>query len=161
MEKLALLLESCGGRVTRGRLGGSRRSGGDSPGRTWSHCSQHSPGREFPASTHPPAHTVGAAGLLWAPAHRGQICGSVHPPPLERLSPLRLPCPGVSQDPGLRTVRVCVVALPLMVPTLSVQFSFSRSVTSNSLQPHALKHPRPPCPSPTLRLYPNSCPLSR
>ena len=32
---------------------------------------------------------------------------------------------------------------------------------SNSLQPHELQHARPPCPSPTPRVYPNSCPLSR
>ena len=41
----------------------------------------------------------------------------------------------------------------------SVQFS--RSVMSNSLWPHELQHSRPPCPSPTPRVYPNSCPLSR
>ena len=40
----------------------------------------------------------------------------------------------------------------------SVQFS--HSVVSDSLQPHGLQHARPPCPSPTPRLYPNSCPLS-
>ena len=40
----------------------------------------------------------------------------------------------------------------------SVQFS--RSVVSNSLQPHGLQHPRPPCPSPTPGVYSNSCPLS-
>ena len=38
---------------------------------------------------------------------------------------------------------------------------FSRSVTSNSLQPHGPQHARPPCPSPTLGVYPNSCPLSQ
>ena len=38
---------------------------------------------------------------------------------------------------------------------------FSRSVLSNSLQPHGLQHARPPCPSPTPGVYPNSCPLSR
>ena len=38
---------------------------------------------------------------------------------------------------------------------------FSRSVVSNSLWPHELQHARPPCPSPTPRVYPNSCPLSR
>ena len=27
--------------------------------------------------------------------------------------------------------------------------------------PHGLQHTRPPCPSPTPRVYPNSCPLSR
>ena len=41
----------------------------------------------------------------------------------------------------------------------SVQFS--RSVVSDSLRPHGLQHIRPPCPSPTPRVYPNSCPLSR
>ena len=32
---------------------------------------------------------------------------------------------------------------------------------SDSLQPHGLQQPRPPCPSPTPRVYSNSCPLSR
>ena len=41
----------------------------------------------------------------------------------------------------------------------SVQFS--RSVMSDSLRPHKPQHTRPPCPSPTPRVYPNSCPLSR
>ena len=41
----------------------------------------------------------------------------------------------------------------------SVQFS--RSVMSNSLQPHRLQHTRPPCPSPTPGVYLNSCPLSQ
>ena len=41
----------------------------------------------------------------------------------------------------------------------SVQFS--RSVVSNSLQPHGLQHSRFPCPSPTPGVYSNSCPLSR
>ena len=43
-------------------------------------------------------------------------------------------------------------------PTDSVQFSCS--VMSDSLQPHGLQHTRPPCPSPTPRVYSNSCPLS-
>ena len=45
-----------------------------------------------------------------------------------------------------------------------VQFSsvqFSRSVVSDSLRPHELWHTRPPCPSPTPGVYPNSCSLSR
>ena len=42
------------------------------------------------------------------------------------------------------------------------QFSqFSHSVVSDSLQPHESQHTRPPCPSPTPGVYPNSCPLSR
>ena len=32
---------------------------------------------------------------------------------------------------------------------------------SNSLQPNESEHARPPCPSPTPRVYSNSCPLSR
>ena len=43
-------------------------------------------------------------------------------------------------------------------PLLSVQSS--RSVMSNSLQPHGL-NARPPCPSPTPEVYSNSCPLSQ
>ena len=38
---------------------------------------------------------------------------------------------------------------------------FSCSVMSDSLQPHALQHARPPCPSPTPGVYSNSSPLSR
>ena len=34
-------------------------------------------------------------------------------------------------------------------------------VVSDSLQPHEPQHARPPCPSPTARVYPNPCPLSR
>ena len=41
----------------------------------------------------------------------------------------------------------------------SVQFSCS--VVSESLRPHGLQHARPPCPSPTPRVHPNPCPLSR
>ena len=40
-------------------------------------------------------------------------------------------------------------------------YQFSHSVVSNSLRPHELQHARPPCPSPTSRVYPNSCPSSR
>ena len=39
----------------------------------------------------------------------------------------------------------------------SVQFSWL--VVSDSLWPHGLHHAKPPCPSPTLRIYSNSCPL--
>ena len=41
----------------------------------------------------------------------------------------------------------------------SVQFN--RSVVSHSLRSHELQHARPPCPSPTPGVYPNSCPSSR
>ena len=38
---------------------------------------------------------------------------------------------------------------------------FSHSVISDSLRPRELQHTRPPCPSPTPGVHPNSCPSSR
>ena len=38
---------------------------------------------------------------------------------------------------------------------------FSCSVVSDSLPPHGLQYARLPCPSPTLGVYSNSCPLSQ
>ena len=38
---------------------------------------------------------------------------------------------------------------------------FSCSVMSDSLRAHEPQHARPPCPSPTPRVYPSSCPLSQ
>ena len=53
-------------------------------------------------------------------------------------------------------------SLENILVTRSVQsVHFSYSVVSNSLQPHGLQHTRLPCPSPPLRLYSNSCPLSQ
>ena len=37
----------------------------------------------------------------------------------------------------------------------------SRSVVSDSLRPHESQHARPPCPSPTPGVHPNSCASSR
>ena len=45
-----------------------------------------------------------------------------------------------------------------LIVTYSVWFHL---VMSNSLQPHEPQHARPPCPSPTPRVNPNPCPLSR
>ena len=65
--------------------------------------------------------------------------------------------------PSLALLRVTQsggVSLILLSPDkCSVQFS--RSVMSDSLRSHGLQHTRPPCPSPTPGVYPNSCPLSR
>ena len=52
----------------------------------------------------------------------------------------------------------------LLFLTYILQFNsvqFSCSVMSDSLWPHELQHARPPCPSPTPRVYSNSCPSSR
>ena len=52
------------------------------------------------------------------------------------------------------------VSLHLNMKLLCLSNQFS-SVVSNSLLPRGLQHPRLPCPSPTSRVYPNSCPSSR
>ena len=52
----------------------------------------------------------------------------------------------------------CTNLLLLFLWRTSVQFS--RSVVSDSLQPHESQHARPPCPSPTPGVYSNSCPSS-
>ena len=52
-----------------------------------------------------------------------------------------------------------LIACPFQAPLYSVQFS--QSVVSHSLWPHEPQHTRPPCPSPTPGVYPNSCPLYR
>ena len=59
---------------------------------------------------------------------------------------------GVVQDDSQFT------AIGKWVSLSSVQFS--HSVMSDSLQLHGLQHTRLPCPSPTPRVYSNSCPLS-
>ena len=50
--------------------------------------------------------------------------------------------------------------LNMLFLRFSVQFS-SVAQSYLTLQPHGLQHARPPCPSPTPRIYPNLCPLSR
>ena len=42
-----------------------------------------------------------------------------------------------------------------------ISVEFSRLVMFDSLRPHEPQHARPPCPSPTPGVYPNSCPLSQ
>ena len=44
---------------------------------------------------------------------------------------------------------------------ISASVQFSHSVVSNSLRPHELQDSRPPCPSPTPGVHPNSCASSR
>ena len=49
----------------------------------------------------------------------------------------------------------------VLYPCSPCPVQFSCSVVFNSLRPHGQQHSRPPCPSPTAGVYPNSCPLSR
>ena len=50
------------------------------------------------------------------------------------------------------------VSFPCWLRISSVQFS--HSVVSDSLRPHESQHARPPCPTPTPGIHPNSCPSS-
>ena len=54
-------------------------------------------------------------------------------------------------------ISLCVfcVAFSIFLVTIS-SVQFSRSVVSDSLQPHELQHPTPPCPSPTPGVHPDS-----
>ena len=49
----------------------------------------------------------------------------------------------------------------MLLNMLFSSVQFSHSVVSNFLWPHELQHARPPCPSPTPRVYSNSCPSSQ
>ena len=57
-------------------------------------------------------------------------------------------------------IKRCLVLGRKAMTSLSSD-QFSNSVMSDSLQPQGLQHARPPCPSPTPRVYSNSCQLSR
>ena len=58
-----------------------------------------------------------------------------------------------------KEVKLSMFADDMILYISSVQFS--HSVMSDSLRPRESQHARPPCPSPTPRVYPNSCPSSR
>ena len=84
------------------------------------------------------------------------------------LVPLPLIMSGVLEPPLLYLNYVSLPSILLFLSRIfrgsvvecvnSVQFSCS--VVSDSLRPHGLQHSRPPCPSPTPRVYSNSSPLS-
>ena len=68
--------------------------------------------------------------------------------PVESFSTFRLPALPPPWTRGAPTV-----LLATWISLLILLLQFSRSVMSNSLQPHGLQHPRPPCPSPTPGVY--------
>ena len=49
----------------------------------------------------------------------------------------------------------------ILEPSQFSSVQFSRSVMSDSLQPHEMQHARPPCPLPTPGVHPNPCSLSQ
>ena len=58
-------------------------------------------------------------------------------------------------------IREALVLLETLKFPLTSSVQFSRSPMSNSLRPHESQQARPSCPSPTPRVYANSCPSSR
>ena len=64
---------------------------------------------------------------------------------------------------GSKAIRVWTVwDRELFILQDSSLFSSVQSLSwSDSLRPHESQHARPPCPSPTPGVYPNSCPSSR
>ena len=59
----------------------------------------------------------------------------------------------------IKLINVVFILMYLVKSICSVQFS--HSFVSYSLGPHEPQHARPPCPSPTPGVYPNSCPSSQ
>ena len=59
------------------------------------------------------------------------------------------------------SVCVCIILSTSIERERKIQFSSVAQSYSNSLRPHGLQQPRPPCPLPTLSLYSNSCPFSQ
>ena len=72
------------------------------------------------------------------------------------LSPLT---PYYTRDIPLLCVYVVCVCIKLKLNSFLSQFI--SSAVSDSSRPHGPQHARPPCPSPTPRVYSNPCPLSR
>ena len=64
------------------------------------------------------------------------------------------------------SLHVCWYPLSMLrkIPSILTLFSsvqFSLWVMSDSLRPHESQHARPPCPSPTPRVYSHACPSSQ
>ena len=75
----------------------------------------------------------------------------------EEMEPKQKPHPVVDVTGDGSKVKCCKERY--CIGTWNVQFS--RSVVSDSLQPHESQHTRPPCPSPTPRVHSDSCPSSQ
>ena len=60
-----------------------------------------------------------------------------------------------------RTKRLFISWLQSPSAVIFSSVQFSHSVVSYFLRPHELQHARPPCPSPTPGVHPNSCPSSQ
>ena len=53
------------------------------------------------------------------------------------------------------------ISIMKIIQEIGTSVQFSCLVVSDSLRPHESQHAKPPCPSPTPRVYPNPCPSSQ
>ena len=114
-----------------------------------SHCSCPSTSQNLPSS-------AGETRDL------GSIPGSKRSPGGGHSNPLQYSWLKNSVDRRAWQATVHGVAKSRMqLSDLAQHTQFSRSVVSDSSWPHGLQHSRPPCPSTTPRVHPNSCPLSQ
>ena len=101
----------------------------------------------------------------WTLAHQAPL--SMEFSRQEYWSRMPFPSTGVLPNPGSepRSPALQANSLPSehpgSPPNLLQSVHFSGSVMSNSLRPHEPQHTRPPCPSPTPAVYPDSCPLTQ
>ena len=63
----------------------------------------------------------------------------------------------VGHDLATEQQKISVKSFPKIKHYRFSSVQFTCSVVSDSLQPHELQHARPPCPSPTPGVHPNSC----
>ena len=107
--------------------------------------------------------------IPWTVAHQAPL--SMGFSRQEYWSGFPCPPPGNLSDPGIQppslmyglaggffTISATWETFLLIDPKC---VQFSRSVMSNSSQPHESQHAKPPCPSPTSRIYSDSRPSSR
>ena len=77
---------------------------------------------------------------------------------------LLCPPPGDLSDPGIESLMSPALVEGFFTTSITweakINFQFSHSVMSDSLQPHGLQHARLPCPSPTPGACSNLCPSS-
>ena len=113
-----------------------------------------------PVRVHGAVLSLGAGGVQGAWAGRGGLAelaagaGSPLPPPSPRS------CQALQTPAFLLVLSCATYLLPTFhVPQTSLFSSVqsSHSVVSYPLRPHGPQHARPPCPSPTPGVHPDSC----
>ena len=75
--------------------------------------------------------------------------------------PGKAACLRLEMTPELHIPLLLTFHFPVLGHVIISSVQFSRSVVSDSLQPHESQHARPPCPSPSPRVHSNSRPSSQ